>query len=50
MDGVIRGADVLRHARLIWKEFGFRALVGCVRACVVGPRTTFLDVIWEKRK
>jgi hypothetical protein len=48
MDGVIRGAEVLKHARLIWREFGLRALVRCVRTCVVGRRTTFLDVIWER--
>ncbi|MEW5740476.1 MAG: hypothetical protein AB1938_16230 [Myxococcota bacterium] len=50
MDGVIRGADVVKNARLIWREFGLRALLHCVRACLVGPRTTFLDIIWERRK
>jgi hypothetical protein len=49
MDGVIRGTDVVKHARLIWREFGLRALLKCLRACVVGPRTTFLDIVWERR-
>ncbi len=50
MDGVIRGRDVLTNFRLIWREFGFRCLVRCVRACVMGPKTTFLQIVWEKPK
>lgn len=50
MDGVIRGLDVLANAGVIWREFGFRCLYRCLRACVVGPRTTFLDIAWEKPK
>ena len=50
MDGVIRGRDVLANARLIFNEFGLRCLVSCFRVCLVGPRTPFLDCIWEKNK
>lgn len=50
MDGVIRGRDVLANARLIANEFGLRCLFRCFRACLFGPRTTFLDCVWEKKK
>lgn len=50
MDGVIRGRDVLANARLIVSEFGLRCLIRCLRVCVFGPRSTFLDCVWEKPK
>ena len=50
MNGVIRGRDVLANARLIVSEFGVRCLLRCLRACLFGPRTTFLEVVWEKKK
>ena len=50
MDGVIRGRDVLANARLIVSEFGLRCLIRCLRVCVFGPRSTFLDCVWEKQK
>jgi hypothetical protein len=50
MDGVIRGRDVVANARLIVREFGLPCFFRCLRACVFGPRTTFLECVWEKRK
>lgn len=47
MDGVITGRDVLANFRLIWREYGFVLLARCVRAAVVGPRTTFLELVWR---
>ena len=48
MVGVITGKEVAANFRLIWREFGLRCLLRCLRVAVVGPRTTFLDLIWEK--
>lgn len=50
MDGVIRGREVLANARVIAREYGVRCLFRCLRACLWGPRTTFLDIAWEKPK
>lgn len=50
MDGVVRGRDVVANARLIAREFGLLVLFRCFRACVFGPRTTFLECVWEKRR
>jgi hypothetical protein len=50
MDGVIRGRDVLANARVIAREYGVWCLVRCLRACLFGPRTTFLDIVWEKHQ
>jgi hypothetical protein len=50
MDGVIRGREVVTNARLIVREFGVRCLFRCIRACLFGPRTTFLECAWEKSK
>lgn len=48
MDGVITGREVVSNFGLIWREFGTRTLYRCVRACLWGRRTTFLDIIWER--
>lgn len=50
MRGVITARHVVSNARLIMREFGFRCLVRCMRACLFGPRTTFLDIAWEKHR
>lgn len=50
MDGVIRGREVLTHARLIVHEFGFLCLLRCIRACLFGSRTTFLECVWKSRE
>ena len=50
MDGVITGKHVATHARLIWREYGFRCLFRCVKAVLFGPRTTFLEIVWEKTR
>ncbi len=49
MVGVITGRDVAANLRLIVREFGWRCLLRCVRAALLGPRTTFLDLVWEPR-
>ena len=50
MDGVITGRDVVSNLRVIYREFGLRTLYRCVRACVWGRRTTFLDIVWEPHR
>ncbi len=50
MNGVIRGRDVVANAGLIVREFGLPCLVRCLRACLFGPRTTFLDCVWGQEK
>jgi len=50
MVGVIRLRDVFQNLRLIRREFGLACLLRCVRASTLGPRTTFLQIIWESRK
>ena len=50
MDGVITGRHVLSHMRLIWREYGPRCLLRCLKAVLFGPRTTFLEIVWEKKK
>ena len=44
MEGVITGREVLAHFRLIWREFGFRCLLRCLRASVLRQRSTFLSI------
>lgn len=48
MVGVITGKEVAANVRLIVREFGWRCLLRCVRASLMGPRTTFLDLVWER--
>lgn len=48
MRGVITTRDVLANLGLIWREFGFVCLLRCLRVCVGGQPTTFLDVAFRK--
>lgn len=50
MRGVITGKDVVHHAPLIWREFGAVCLWRCLWHCVIGRRSTFLDIVWEQKK
>ncbi len=42
MRGLITEREVFRNLPLIWREFGFRCLVRCVRALFRSQPTTFL--------
>lgn len=50
MHGVITGRHVVFNARLIWREFGPACLARCVWACFFGPKTTFLNIMWESSR
>lgn len=43
--GIITTKDVLAHARLIAREFGFSALWRCALAVLLRRRTTFLECV-----
>jgi hypothetical protein len=45
MRGLITEREVFRNLPLIWREFGFRCLVRCVRALFRPEPTTFLEVV-----
>ena len=44
MLGVITSRDVLKNPLLIWREFGPRCLLRCLRAMLRSRPTTFLEV------
>ena len=44
MQGVITSRDVLRHLPLIWREFGTRCVLRCLRALVSRRTCTFLEL------
>lgn len=48
MVGVITSRDVVKNARLIYREFGLRCLVRCLWVATVGARSTFLEVAFRK--
>ena len=50
MVGVITSRDVLLNLRVIWAEFGFLCVARCLFACAFGPKTTFLEVAFRRRR
>ena len=47
MRGVITSRDVLTNVGLIFREFGPRCLLRCLKAIVTSRPTTFLDVAFS---
>jgi hypothetical protein len=45
MRGLITEREVFRNLPLIWREFGFRCFIRCVRALLSSQPTTFLEVV-----
>ncbi len=45
MSGVITGKDVIRHSVLIWRLWGVRTYLRCLRAALSPAPSTFLQVV-----
>ncbi len=48
IQGLITGKDVLWRAGSIVRNYGVRRYLRCIGALLLGRRTTFLELIWER--
>jgi len=50
IQGVVTTRDVLLHATLVARLFGFAFLVRCLVAAAGGKQTTFLSLLLQKER
>jgi hypothetical protein len=48
MRGFICRKEVVEHIGLIWREFGPGTALRCMRALLLGERTTFLEIAFHR--